>query len=658
MGVSQAADYDAYSAALWSWNSVDEFLASEAKEGVHRIPMDAGGSATLDIQLLNWSPEVREGQAVIPVFFSAAVGARNGRPAPFFSGVGLAGADGYAAIAVSDPSLALSPDVSLAWYAGGRDHRVQRHLASFLARVAEAQDKELLLVGGSGGGFAACLYGALLGSKASVFVWNPQTDILRYYRSAVGEYLSTCFGSGFQREDRARQLLESCGIHSELASVYASHEGPRRCVYLQNVSDRFHVEGHALPFLAGLRMRSAGRKGFMLSADGRLAALFGAWSEGHDAPPKTMIRAVIRRMLDPKTGSNAIGRWIMASPFAGDSPSIRYPLVFGPETSFEADAWKLGDTVQARAIGGSSEGCTPAAHAFYLLDDKERIDTRWYEPEPEVGFATEGRDARTVVAFAKDDLGNVLQATCPVRNEGDQDFSLPEDVRIFVLGSCVSRDPFALFSQEDRLAGYVARTSLACAFDPRVPSEKKVDLASIKSSWQRRMVGTDLRRGARHSLLNTPFDVLLLDFIDERFSIGFIGGAPVTLSPEFLSAQGEVEIESRLRPDREGRWTMWCKGVDTLVEQVGAERVILNQALWATHLEDGTRLAGADKAVAMNRLLRRMYEYVTSRFAVRSVVYPRQVVVGARQHKWGVSPFHYSLGFYKHSIDEIRRLLK
>ncbi|MCF7221317.1 DUF6270 domain-containing protein [Marilutibacter chinensis] len=656
MGIS-AADYDAFAPALWSWNSVDDFLASEVEEGVHRISQDADCANTLDIQLFNWAREVREEQAVVPVFFSAAVGARNGRPAPFFSGAGMAGSDGYAAIAISDPSLALSPDIALAWYAGSRGHRVQDRLASFLARMADVLGKELLLVGGSGGGYAACFYGALLGPRASVFVWNPQTDILRYYRSAVSDYLSKCFGAGFKREEQARRVLESNGIRSELASVYAEHEGPRRCVYLQNVSDRFHVEGHALPFLSGLKMRPASRKGFLLSPDGRVAALFGAWSEGHDAPPKTMVRAVIRRMLNPQAGSNAIGRWIMASPFAGDAPTIRYPLVFGPETSLEVDACKADRMVRAQASGGGSEGCTPAAYAFYLLDREERIDTRWYEPEPNARFVTKVEDARTVVAFAKDDLGNMLQASCPIKDGPDDGFSLPEGSRIFILGSCVSRDTFAYFSQEDKLAGYMARTSLACAFDPRTPSETCVDLASITSSWQRKMVRADLRREVGPSLESASFDALVLDFIDERFSIGFVDGAPVTLSPEFLSAKRSVEIESRLRPDREGRWAMWCKGIEALVEQVGPRRMILNQALWATHLEDGTKLVGADKAIAMNRLLRRMYDHVTERFGVRSVVYPRQVIVGARQHKWGVSPFHYSLGFYKHTMHEIGRLL-
>lgn len=652
-----AANYDVFGSALWSWSGVEEFLESEVESGVHRIQVDAESAEMLDIQLFNWTAAVRDSQSVVPVFFSAAVGSRSGRPAPFFSGAGLAAADGYAAISISDPSLALSTDIALAWYAGSRNRKLQEQLASFLSRLSDTLGKELLLVGGSGGGFAACLYGARLGARASVFVWNPQTDILRYYRSAVSDYLLNCFGTAFQQEARARHLLGSSGISSELASVYASCDGPRRLVYLQNVGDRFHVEGHALPFLAGLRMRPTGRKGSLLSSDGRFAALFGAWSEGHDAPPKTMVRAVIRRMLNPQAGGNAIGRWIMASPFAGDASTARYPLVFGADTTFEVDASRVGEAIQVHASGGNEEGCSPATFAFYVLDKNERIGMRWYERSPDARFSTEGRDGRAIIAFAKDDFGHVLQSTCPVIDGGAERLGLPEGVRLFVLGSCVSRDPFAFFSQDDHLSGYVARSSLACAFDTRMPPESAVDLSSIKSSWQRRMVGMDLRRGMRASLETTKFDALVLDFIDERFSVGFVGGAPVTLSPEFLAADRSMEPESRLRPDRDGRWPMWCNGVEALIETVGADRVILNQALWATHLEDGTKLAGADKAVAMNRLLRRMYEYVTSRFTVRSVVYPRQIIMGARQHKWGVSPFHYSHGFYKYTMHELGRLL-
>jgi hypothetical protein len=651
-------DYSKFVPAPRNWPSIEEFRPLEAGDGVQRIGME-GTPATLDIQFLNWSREVLDKQRVVPVFFSAAVGGRNARPAPFFSGAGLAAADGYAAIALSDPALALDPDISLGWYAGGAGMPTQERITSLLSRIATELDKELLLVGGSGGGFAAYCFGARLGDRASVLVWNPQTDILRYYRPAVSSYLHACFDRDFEGEGRSRELLDSHGICSRLESACGNGQAPRRVVYLQNVSDRFHVERHAVPFLSALRVRAAGKKGFLSSRDGSVAALFGAWSEGHEAPPKVMVRSIVRRMLNPDATSNALGRWLMASPFAKEVAGVPYPLAFGASTSLEVDAClepELGD-VQASAAVRADEGCSAAAFAFYLLEGEEKVATQWYGPGAQAGFPASGSGSGTVVAFARDDFGNVIQATSPVLTGKARSLGLPSDIRLFVLGSCVSRDPFSCFSLEDRIAGYVARTSLACAFDRRVPEVSSRQLATIKSSWQRRMVETDMGRRLAPTLDATRFDALLLDLVDERFAVGFVGGAPVTMSPEFSTMRG-VNVEGmRMRPDNDARWALWCEGLDQLMDRVGPERVILNQAFWATHLDDGTKLADSARSVAMNKLLRRMYAHIVERFGVRSIIYPKQIIVGARQHKWGVSPFHYSLGFYKHTVAELEGLL-
>ena len=66
-------------------------------------------------------------------------------------------------------------------------------------------------------------------------------------------------------------------------------------------------------------------------------------------------------------------------------------------------------------------------------------------------------------------------------------------LRVFILGSCVSRDAFSLPSDGLELVGYFARTSLASAFHPQVAPRSLAQLATaIPSSFQRRMVQADL----------------------------------------------------------------------------------------------------------------------------------------------------------------------
>lgn len=91
-------------------------------------------------------------------------------------------------------------------------------------------------------------------------------------------------------------------------------------------------------------------------------------------------------------------------------------------------------------------------------------------------------------------------------------------MRLFIYGSCVSRDMLEYQQAEVTLVKYIARSSLAAQLS--VPFKNEAILDRLPSKFQREMLQVDMEKTLFKQLQQSDFDVLLLDFIDERFSIG------------------------------------------------------------------------------------------------------------------------------------------
>ncbi|MGH8244455.1 MAG: hypothetical protein ACRETY_14040, partial [Steroidobacteraceae bacterium] len=323
-----ALDYTRWGKARHVWNSTSDLLAAAGiADGVHSIEAEG---LPLDVLMVNGARLGKATQTVLPVFFSGAVSNRGGKPGPFFSGSGIAESKGIAAICIADPSLALDPDLGLAWYAGSSRQKTQACVTDLLTGLADKLQVELLLVGGSGAGFAALQFGAKLQERASVLVWNPQTDLLAYYRNAVRTYLRSAFpGEAWEDSPRmtgADAMMRGKGINHAVHRDYAAGELPRRLVYLQNASDHFHVLNHAGALLAGMTVKAD--EGQYRTADERALFWFGDWAKGHEAIPKQTLGALIDLMLVPANSIETISHGLRALADHAMDETARLPLSF------------------------------------------------------------------------------------------------------------------------------------------------------------------------------------------------------------------------------------------------------------------------------------------------------------------------------------------
>lgn len=235
---------------------------------------------------------------------------------------------------------------------------------------------------------------------------------------------------------------------------------------------------------------------------------------------------------------------------------------------------------------------------------------------------------------------------------------MPKKVLIF--GSCVSRDAFEDAAGYE-IAAYYARSSFAAMSS--LPSRDTLLLDNITSKFQRRMVEADMMKRFLPALADLKFDCLLIDFIDERFSVSErSNGAVWTISSELLAAG--LKGGRRILSGSDEHFQMWQSGWDRLMsraQELGiTNRVIVAEAFWASNLaSDDDGPYSAAKIAAANQYLDQMYAYIGTAYpSIKFIRYPKKIIESDCHHKWGPSPFHYSKSFYRHTIAMLEDIIQ
>ena len=235
-------------------------------------------------------------------------------------------------------------------------------------------------------------------------------------------------------------------------------------------------------------------------------------------------------------------------------------------------------------------------------------------------------------------------------------------MKVLVFGSCVSRDIFEAPNCCFLVGQYLARSSFASAFS----GKKALDNFSInlESGFQRRMVSCDFSKSAWFFLEGDSFDGVLVDFIDERFDLfQFDDGAICTLSSELLGSGFEpAKLKGRIIKSGSDEFlSLWNKGWDRFVDlmsRVGLlDRVYINRVFWAGVTEDGEDFSDTytDARIQQSNIfLSKLYSRVSQDIPLRNfLVFPQELLIGGKQHRWGKSPFHYIDKYYETAFSQL-----
>ncbi len=235
--------------------------------------------------------------------------------------------------------------------------------------------------------------------------------------------------------------------------------------------------------------------------------------------------------------------------------------------------------------------------------------------------------------------------------------------RLFIFGSCVSRDALNISPEGGvELAAYFARSAMASAFASAPVAGVALD--GIDSTFQRRMVAADADKSLAASLERETFDILLHDPIDERFNLLRLSdGALLTYSPEFTRARDPLQgrATSTIVSGSPEFLAVWERGWRALLDLLDRRRLRgalrVNVVYWATRTESGAGL-GADfpeaRIRAANAFLAILYDKMAADLSPTQFLrFDDALMRAADDHKWGLSPFHYTDDLYRECVRQL-----
>jgi len=231
-------------------------------------------------------------------------------------------------------------------------------------------------------------------------------------------------------------------------------------------------------------------------------------------------------------------------------------------------------------------------------------------------------------------------------------------MKISILGSCVSRDIFRIVGGKYEF-NYYARTSVISAVSrPLQISESDIGL---DSAFQRKMVMQDFKKDFIDSTSAFKPDVVLIDFVDERFDLLKYGDSYVTRTNELVNGDIEslwdFERISRFEEATHKLWERCCdKFVQSLLNVVSKEKIYLHEAYWATEFIDSNSKVNvfdnAEQIIKNNKILQRYYEYFKKSCPGITVLSERPSA--DENHVWGKSPMHFTENYYKNIYNQLR----
>jgi hypothetical protein len=224
-------------------------------------------------------------------------------------------------------------------------------------------------------------------------------------------------------------------------------------------------------------------------------------------------------------------------------------------------------------------------------------------------------------------------------------------MNLMIFGSCVSRDALEYDeSKSIKLIGYYARSSMVSLFSSPCVDTSVLD--RIESSFQRKMVQADMDKSFQKAIKRPDVDLLLIDFIEERFALQKVNGGYRTISAEYKKASAPISMPS-VRPFTEERLALWKLSFNHLIDLVGATPFKINKVFWSRRVGNGMVMdhVTEEQVECANHHLAAMYKHVADRCGEQCFIdYDPSMFFCEANHKWGLSPFHYNRSLYEHTI--------
>lgn len=316
-------------------------------------------------------------------------------------------------------------------------------------------------------------------------------------------------------------------------------------------------------------------------------------------------------------------------------------------------------------------------YAYYLMKDNIKIEVKWYTNNNSARFELYESGNYHIVCFIKQLEEKVVIETRQYNFQTDTfETSLKKSTRplkcnISIYGSCVTRDLFELKENTFlNLKSYIARQSILSAVSSPIPCEK--DNIKLKSNFQKNVIYNDFVKNTFNLLENDSSDYIIIDLIDERFSLMNYKNSIITVSPYLVESGYFTTIdEMSVIKQPNGQYCYQDINIDTFInlfckkilEIYDSSNIILHKAIMLDkYIDKQMKIQEFSKnylenSKKVNGKINYIYNLLEKNLRCGLVVDVCKDYYADENHKWGLAPMHYCNEYYRVVLRKIEDYL-
>ncbi|MGI5190024.1 DUF6270 domain-containing protein [Promicromonospora sp. CA-289599] len=235
--------------------------------------------------------------------------------------------------------------------------------------------------------------------------------------------------------------------------------------------------------------------------------------------------------------------------------------------------------------------------------------------------------------------------------------------RVFIYGSCVSRDTFEHLDPEQfELVAYVARQSALSAYTRPV---ELMAPPTLESQFQQRMISGDFASSLRPQIASAAAgtDLVLVDLVDERLGAYLLpDGSVITRSLELIQSGAEQYLPQGaqyLAFGTQQHFEYWQTAISYIGERLRhympQADVVLLDIPWAEWSETGEKPPDSFGVSAQdaNPVFQSYAQFAAQSLARQVISLDPSEVVSSPTHPWGDAPFHYAENVYLNIVQRL-----
>jgi hypothetical protein len=255
-------------------------------------------------------------------------------------------------------------------------------------------------------------------------------------------------------------------------------------------------------------------------------------------------------------------------------------------------------------------------------------------------------------------------------------------MKIAIIGSCVTRDIWTMGRELPGDVFYIGRSSIISIMSSAGQCWPIFSDTEDLSKFSNYMWIADVEKTALKAIAAFKPDVLIMDFVDERFNILGFDGHYVTNSKElaeskFLNEMPLGKVLRRGNPEVEQLWIESAEQFVIWLEKTLPEaRIVIHHAQWATKYVETASIYDARLEKRFHSILDgpsgerwniRKYSKMCVGYSDKisqlikksiSISARPEFIVGSDLHMWGPAPFHYVKEYYLDTSEKLRSVLR